>query len=140
MSYFTFDWIFLNNFIFEGSPYFHSSCGNRGGVKQGGVFDVEEQFARLIRLGDQFEAFSRIVDFEEFRPDLGNAMAYADGSQDGRPPFDPVMMLNILVIQTLNNLYDERTEYFDQRPFVLHAFSWPWAIGPQPDTKTSGCF
>ncbi|MFT9096702.1 MAG: transposase, partial [Gluconobacter cerinus] len=67
--------------------------------------------ARLSGLGDQLEAFSRIVDFETFRPDLDRALAYSDGSKGGRPPFDPVLMFKILVIQTLNNLSDERTEY-----------------------------
>jgi transposase len=39
------------------------------------------------------------------------ALAYSDGSKGGRPPFDPVLMFKILLIQTLNNLSDERTEY-----------------------------
>ena len=46
-----------------------------------------------------------------FRPDLEKALIYSDGSKGGRPPFDPVLMFKILVIQTLNNLSDERTEY-----------------------------
>ena len=80
-------------------------------MKQPGFFDVEERLARLSGLGDQLEAFSRTVNFEAFRPDLDTALAYADGGKGGRPPFDPVLMFKILVIQTLNNLSDERTEY-----------------------------
>ncbi|EGG79081.1 Transposase insH for insertion sequence element IS5H [Gluconacetobacter sp. SXCC-1] len=80
-------------------------------MKQPGFFDVEERLAHLSGLGDQLEAFSRTVDFEVFRPDLEKALAYSDGSKGGRPPFDPVLMFKILVIQTLNNLSDERTEY-----------------------------
>jgi hypothetical protein len=34
-----------------------------------------------------------------FRADLVAALAYSDGAQGGRPPFDPVMMFKILVIQ-----------------------------------------
>jgi len=79
-------------------------------MKQSGFFDVEERLARLNGLGDQLEAFSRIVDFEVFRPDLEKALAYSDGSKGGRPPFDPVLMFRIMVIQTLNNLSDERIE------------------------------
>ncbi|MBS1078837.1 IS5/IS1182 family transposase, partial [Gluconobacter kondonii] len=59
-------------------------------MKQAGFFDVEERLARLI--GDQLEAFSRTVDFEVFRPELEQALAYSDGSKGGRPPFDPVLM------------------------------------------------
>ena len=46
-----------------------------------------------------------------FRPDLEKALAYSDGSKGGRPPFDAVMMFKILMIQTLNNLSNERTDY-----------------------------
>ena len=88
-------------------------------MKQSGFFDVEERLARLSGLGDQLEAFSRTVDFEAFRPDLDKALAYSDGSKGGRPPFDPVLMFKILVIQTLNNLSDERTEYLINERWTL---------------------
>lgn len=65
-------------------------------MKQRGFFDGEERLARLSGLGDKLEVFSRTVDFEVFRPDLNKALAYADGSRDGRPPFDPVLMFKIL--------------------------------------------
>src|SRR4030081_2744922 len=66
---------------------------------------------RLSDLGDQLEAFRASGDFELFRPELPTALAYSDGPQGGRPPFDPVMMFKILVIQATNNLSDERTEF-----------------------------
>src|SRR4051794_11996614 len=43
-----------------------------------------------------------------FRADLVAAVGYGEGVQGGRPPFDPVLMFKILVIQTANNLSDER--------------------------------
>ena len=90
-------------------------------MKQPGFFDVEERLARLSRLGDQLEAFSRTVDFELFPSDLDKSLVYSDGRKGGgRPPFDPVLMFKILVIQTLNNLSGERTEYLinDQLSFM----------------------
>ena len=45
-----------------------------------------------------------------FRVDLVAALGYSDGAQGGRPPFDPVMMFKILVIQAMDNLSDERAE------------------------------
>lgn len=75
-----------------------------------GFFDVEKRLARLSGLGDQLEAFSPTLDFEAFRPDLDKALAYSDRSKGGRSPFDLVLMFHIMVIQTLNNLSDERTE------------------------------
>ncbi|WP_252348450.1 transposase, partial [Gluconobacter sp. P1D12_c] len=69
------------------------------------------RLTRLSGLGDQLESLSRNVDFEVFRTDLEKALAYSHGSKGGRPPFDTVLMFKILVIQTLKNLSDDRTEY-----------------------------
>ena len=109
-------------------------------MKQPGFFDVEERLARLSGLGDQLKAFSRTVDFEVFRPELNKALVYSDGSKGGRPPFDPVLMFKILVIQTLNNLSDERTEYLinDRLSFMR---SVVWGCRPACRMpKLSGCF
>src|ERR1700738_4387756 len=78
--------------------------------RQAGFFDVDDRLKRLSDLGDQLEAFEAAVEFEAFRPELNAALTYSDGTQGGRPPFDPVMMFKILVIQTTNNLSDERAE------------------------------
>ena len=62
---------------------------------QPGFFDVDERLKRLSDLGDQLEGFAGAVDFEIFRADLVRALAYSDGSQGGRPPFDPGMMFKV---------------------------------------------
>src|SRR5438105_2114416 len=79
--------------------------------RQAGFFDVDDRLQRLSDLGDQLEAFEAAVEFEAFRPELNAALTYSDGTQGGRPPFDPVMKFKILVIQTTNNLSDERAEF-----------------------------
>jgi IS5 family transposase len=76
-----------------------------------GFFDVDDRLRRLSDLGDQLEAYGRVVDFETFRPELEKALAYTSRPRGGRPPYDAVMMLKVLVIQTANNLSDERTEF-----------------------------
>ncbi len=78
---------------------------------QAGLFDMDERLKRLSDLGDQLLAFGKAVDFELFRPELARVLAYSDGAQGGRPPFDPVLMFKILVIQAANNLSDERAEF-----------------------------
>src|SRR3984893_11455579 len=60
--------------------------------RQAGFFDVDDRLKRLNDLGDQLEAFEAAVEFEAFRPELNAALTYSDGTQGGRPPFDPVMM------------------------------------------------
>jgi IS5 family transposase len=79
--------------------------------RQAGFFAVDARLRRLSDLGDQLEAYAEAVDFELFRPELEAALAYADGCKGGRPPFDPVTMFKILVIQAQNNLSDERAEF-----------------------------
>jgi IS5 family transposase len=107
---------------------------------QPGFFDVDDRLKRLSDLGDQLEAFRAVVDFETFRPDLNAALSYSDGSQGGRPSFDPVMMFKILVIQAANNLSDERTEFLinDRLSFMRFlGLSLPDRV---PDARTIGLF
>ena len=78
---------------------------------EAGFFDVDERLRRLSDLGDQLLEFAAAVDFEIFRAELSQLLAYSDGSQGGRPPFDPVLMFKVLVIQAANNLSDERAEF-----------------------------
>src|SRR6476469_5098259 len=76
-----------------------------------GFIDVDDRLRRLSDLGDQLVAFRSAVHFEIFRADLEAAVGYRSGPQGGRPPFDPVMMFKVLVIQAANTLSDERTEF-----------------------------
>lgn len=50
-------------------------------MRQAGFSDVEERLLRLSDLGDQLEAFAGVVDFEQFRPELDQALAYADAAR-----------------------------------------------------------
>lgn len=52
-----------------------------------------------------------LIDFEVFRPRLVGALKRSGGSKGGRPPYDPVLMFKILVLQTLYTLCDDATEF-----------------------------
>lgn len=78
---------------------------------QPGFLDVKDRLQRLSDLGDQLDAFAKVVDFEMFRSELEAALGYSDRASDGRPPFDPVMMFKILVIQAQKTLSDDRAEF-----------------------------
>jgi transposase len=107
---------------------------------QPGLFDVEERLKRLSDLGDQLEAFRSAVDFELFRTELNAALAYADGSQGGRPPFDPVMMFKILVIQAADNLSDERAEFLINDRLSFMRFLGLGLSDRVPDARTIWLF
>jgi len=101
-----------------------------------GFFDVDERLQRLSDLGDQLEAFTAAIDFEVFRPELETALAYSDGAKGGRPPFDPVMMFKVLVIQTVNTLSDERTEYLINDRLSFMRFLGLGLSDRVPDSRT----
>ena len=109
-------------------------------TRQAGLFDVEERLRRLSDIGDQLEAFSAEVDFEVFRPELAAALRYGDGAKGGRPPFDPVMMFKILVIQAQNNLSDERAEFLINDRLSFMRFLGLGLSDKVPDAKTIWAF
>ena len=77
-----------------------------------GFFDIDERLAGLSKKGDDLERLAAVIDFELFRPELERAVPRADRSKGGRPPFDHVVMFKVLILQTQNNLSDERTEFY----------------------------
>lgn len=107
---------------------------------QAGFFDIDERLKRLSDLGDQLEAFAGAVDFEVFRADLIKALSYSDGAQGGRPPFDPVMMFKVLVIQAANNLPDERTEFLISDRLSFMRFLGLGLSDRVPDARTIWLF
>jgi len=107
---------------------------------QPGFFDVDERLKRLSGLGDHLEAFAAAVDFEIFRADLIAALAYSDGSQGGRPPFDAVMMFKILVIQAMDNLSDERAEFLINDRMSFMRFLGLSLSDRVPDARTIWLF
>jgi transposase len=109
-------------------------------TRQPGLFDVDERLRRLSDIGDQFEAFAAVVDFEMFRPELEAALRYGDGAKGGRPPFDPVMMFKILVIQAQNNLSDDRAEFLINDRLSFMRFLGLGLTDRVPDAKTVWAF
>jgi transposase len=91
-------------------------------------------------LAISLKPFPGPVDFEVFRPDLERALAYSDGSKGGRPPFDLVLMFKILVIQALNNLSGERTEYLINDLLSFMRFLGLGLSDRMPDAKTVWLF
>ena len=67
-----------------------------------GFFDVDDRLAELSAKGDDLERVKALVDFEIFRPALETAVARADRSKGGRPPFDHVLMFKVLILQAMH--------------------------------------
>ncbi len=105
-----------------------------------GLFDIDERLKRLSDLGDQLLAFAKVVDFEIFRPELLRALTYSEGPLGGRPPFDPVAMFKILVIQAANNLSDERAEFLINDRLSFMRFLGLSLSDRVPDARTIWLF
>jgi IS5 family transposase len=107
---------------------------------QPGFFDLEERLSRLSRKGDELERLAAVVDFERFRPELERAVPRADRSKGGRPPFDHIVMFKVLILQTQNNLSDERTEFFLRDRLTWMRFLGLGLGDPVPDANTIWTF
>src|ERR1700757_2688606 len=105
-----------------------------------GLFDIDERLKRLEGLGDPLLGFARVVDFEIFRPELEKALAYASGTEGGRPPLDCVMMFKVLVVQASNNLSDDRTEFLINDRLSFMRFLGLTLADKAPDAKTIWAF
>jgi transposase, IS5 family len=109
-------------------------------ARQVGMFDVEERLLGLSKKGDDLERLSAVVDFEVFRPELARAVPRADRSKGGRPPFDHVLMFKVLILQTRNNLSDERTEFYLRDRLTWMRFLGLGLGDPVPDANTIWTF
>jgi IS5 family transposase len=109
-------------------------------MKQAGLFGLSDHLKRLSAHGDPLEVLGRVVDFEGFRATLDAALGYSDGRKGGRPPYDPVTMLKVLVLAAQNNVADARMEYL-----IRDRLSWlrflDFDLGaPTPDANTIRLF
>ena len=109
-------------------------------ARQVGMFDVEERLAGLSKKGDDLERLAAVVDFELFRPELERAVPRADRAKGGRPPFDHVLMFKVLILQTQNNLSDERTEFYLRDRLTWMRFLGLGLGDPVPDANTIWTF
>lgn len=109
-------------------------------MRQAGLFGLSEHLKRLSAYGDPLEELGRIIHFEAFRPVLVAALAYGDGAKGGRPPYDPVAMLKVLLLAAQNNVSDARMEYL-----IRDRLSWLRFLGfdlgvATPDANTIRLF
>ena len=100
------------------------------------LFSLAEQLERLSKDGDPLEVLAATVEFERFRPHLTRGLGYSDRARGGRPPFDPVAMFKVLVVQAQHNLSDARMEFM-----IRDRLSWMRFLGfdlgaPTPDENT----
>lgn len=107
---------------------------------QSGFFDIDERLKELSAKGDDLERLNAIVDFELFRTDLARAVPRSDGSKGGRPAFDHVLMLKVLILQAAHSLSDERAEYLIKDRLSFMRFLGLGLADAVPDANTIWTF
>ena len=101
-------------------------------------FYVDKRDERLEKLGYKLGILQTLIPWEIFRERLERL--YKGSPKGGRPPYDCVMMLKVLILQSLYNLSDDQTEYQITDSLSFQKFL---EIGPEdsvPDAKTIWVF
>jgi transposase, IS5 family len=107
---------------------------------QGGFWDIDERYARLSASGDPLEKLNAVVPWEVFRKPLVKALKRSDGAKGGRPPYDPVLMFKIMVLQALYSLSDDQAEFQIQDRLSFMRFLGLGLGDRVPDAKTIWLF
>jgi transposase, IS5 family len=107
---------------------------------QAGFWDIDERYGRLSEAGDPLEKLNALVPWEVFAKPLAKALKRSDGAKGGRPPYDPVMMFRIMVLQALYNLSDDQAEFQIQDRLSFMRFLGLGLGDRVPDAKTIWLF
>jgi len=107
---------------------------------QSGFWDIDERYARLSEAGDPLEKLDAVVPWDLFRKPLAKALKRSDGAKGGRPPFCPVMMFKIMVLQALYDLSDDQAEFVINDRLSFMRFLGLGLGDRVPDAKTIWLF
>src|SRR6266576_580789 len=110
---------------------------------QKGFFDVERRLEAISALGDPLATIKKIVPWEDFRTDIEavtETKPEERKSNAGRKPYDTILKFQILVLQSLHNLSDDRTEYLIRDRISFMRFLDLELEDPVPDATTIWLF
>ena len=72
-------------------------------------FAYEERYKRVEDLGDKVAEFDTLIEWERFRPIIGDLYTNTT-EQGGRPNIDVLLMVKLLVLQSMYGLSDPELE------------------------------
>ena len=97
--------------------------------KDNDLFSMIDHQQSVIKTVKGINKLNTVIDWEMFRGELESILGYnnRDPKRGGRPPFDAVLMLKVLVLQKYYGLSDEETEFQ-----IMDRFSFLQFLGLQP--------
>src|SRR5437773_10710463 len=107
---------------------------------QKGFFDVERRLDAISALGDPLETIKKIVPWEDFRTDIEavtETKPEERKSNAGRKPYDTILKFKIMLLQSLHNLPDHRTEYLIGDRIAFMRSPYLELEDPVPDATTT---
>jgi IS5 family transposase len=109
-------------------------------MMQTGLLDWQIRFRQLDDGGDPLPKLKKMVNWERFRPKLERIREQDRKSNAGRKPFDVVLMFKVLVLQSLYNLSDDKTEFQIRDRLSFMRFLGLSLGDAVPDAKTIWLF
>lgn len=106
--------------------------------KDSDLFSMIDHQQAVVSAAKGINKLNTVIDWELFREDLESLLGYdaRDPHCGGRPPFDPVLMLKVLVLQKYHGLSDDETEFQIMDRFSFLQFLGLQAGDDVPDAKT----
>lgn len=105
-----------------------------------GFFSEENRLEKLSKLGDSLVRLNTVINWEQFRPILKKATKKEHKGLGGRPPYDLILMLKILILQRLYNLSDDQMEFQINDRMSFMRFLGLGLGDRVPDSKTIWLF
>jgi transposase, IS5 family len=105
-----------------------------------GLFDYQDYTEDLSSDPTSLDKLNDRIEWEFFRENLEETLNYSDGKKGGRPPFDPVIMFKVVVLQRYFNLSEEETEFQIKDRFSFQRFLDLTISDKMPDKNTIWTF
>jgi len=107
-----------------------------------GFFDLHNRYQDLSRGKDPLLILNDLIPWENFRAPILEALQRTPSNtpSKGRPPFDPLVLFKMLILQTFYTLSDQQTEFQCKDRLSFMRFLGVHLHAKVPDEKTLWAF
>ena len=109
-------------------------------MSQVSFFEHSDFLSHLGKHKDPLEKLNKAINWKQFRGIIDKQFRSDRKSNAGRPPFDYVLMLKVIVLQSLYNLSDHQTEFQILDRYTFKRFLEIETDSQVPDEKTIWLF